>query len=938
MRLGEWISGRRGPEMGEVLLDRRRVYILPTPAGVLFGAAMLMLLIGSINYSLQLGYVLTFLVTGMAVVGMHTTHSNLANIVLRGVRVEPVYAGDVVIFQLTATNPTTLDRFALRFSFIDAPEPRNWLGRFRCGVRRRPRTATRTVSPPRFRRAATARIGVPLPAPRPRQLPAPRIVIETRFPFGLWRAWAYLTPALTAIVYPRPESDAPPLPATGLAGGEGVGLASTGDDFAGVRPYSPGDPQKMIAWRLAARCDELSVKQFDAQGGGDLLLDFDAICPQLDVEQKLSRLTRWVLDADAAHMRYGLRIPGYSPSPAPARSIVSTAWVRSRCTTREPQPAAMNTAAPADAAAAAAGPLRALLGPIARVFGPQTSSAARERRDMLVLLVAVALVVFPHFEHTAWWATASSLLLLTWRVWITLAQRPLPGRVVMLPLLLAAAGAVYLQHRTLAGQDAGVTLLLLLMALKLLEMRARRDIFVVIFLAFFILLTQFLYGQDLPVAAITVAAVVALFFVLVSVNLDDVDLPAMRKLRLVGITLLRPCRWQRRSSSFSRASPVRCGACQVSRASGKTGLSNSMSPGSISQLLESDAIVFRVRFDNAVPANDKLYWRGPVFGSFNGRSWTAAEPATRRSVCTEYRGEPRTAVSYEVTLEPHKRDWLFALDVPAALPQLETFRPRLTPEMQLLVPGLITERIRYDMRSYTGYRLGARTSELELQDWLELPKGFNPRAIQFAAELRSRVVPAAAAQRQSHDSQLVNAVLDHFRRGEFNYTCRRRRSDAHSVDEFMFDTRLGFCEHYASAFVFLMRALDVPARVVTGYQGGELNPVDGFMTVRQSDAHAWTEVWLARSRLGACRSDRGRGAIAHSSAAPSNSHARRAGALEGRGADYSWLRSLRFNWEAVQNGWNQWVLSRIRRRASGRSSNGSASHRASTMSRSCWRS
>lgn len=310
MRLGEWISGRRGPETGEVVLDRRRVYILPTPAGVLFGAAMLMLLIGSINYSLQLGYALTFLVTGMAIVGMHTTHSNLANMVLRGVRVEPVYAGDVAIFQLTAANPTTLDRYALRFSFIGARQPRKWYAGFAAvfgGGRRA--AATNFVStelPAQGDRA----IGVPLQAPVRGKLPAPRIAIETRYPFGLWRAWAYLTPALTAMVYPKPEPDAPPLPATGLAGGEGVGLAASGDDFAGVRPYVPGDPQKMIAWRLAARSDELSVKQFDAQGGGDLLLDYDAISPQLDTEQKLSRLTRWVLDADAAHMRYALRIPG----------------------------------------------------------------------------------------------------------------------------------------------------------------------------------------------------------------------------------------------------------------------------------------------------------------------------------------------------------------------------------------------------------------------------------------------------------------------------------------------------------------------------------------------------------------------------------------------------------------------------------------------------
>ena len=304
IRIGQWIAGRRGPESGAVVLDRRRVFILPTVPGLVFGAAMLVLLIGSINYSLQLGYVLTFLVTSMAIVGMHTTHANLAQIVLRGVRVESVFAGDVAVFELTASNPTTVDRFALRFAFIDPTAQPRWFSL----------RAKRAMAMPSVSTEVPARgdrsVGVPLPAPVRGRLPAPRIVIETRFPFGLWRAWAYLTPALTAMVYPAPEVDAPPLPATGLGGGEGVGLASTGDDFAGVRPYSPGDPQKMIAWRLAARSDELSVKQFEAQGGGELLLDFDGLPRHVDFEHKLSRLARWVLDADAAHMRYGMRLPG----------------------------------------------------------------------------------------------------------------------------------------------------------------------------------------------------------------------------------------------------------------------------------------------------------------------------------------------------------------------------------------------------------------------------------------------------------------------------------------------------------------------------------------------------------------------------------------------------------------------------------------------------
>jgi len=544
---------------------------------------------------------------------------------------------------------------------------------------------------------------------------------------------------------------------------------------------------------------------------------------------------------------------------------------------------------------------------VSRLFGPQTSSAARERRDMLVLLFAVTLVVIPHFEHLAWWATAIVLLLLFWRIWLTLTQRLLPGRVVMLPLLLAAAGGVYLQYRTLAGQDAGVTFLLLLMALKLLELRARRDVFVVIFLAFFILLTQFLYGQEIHVAATTVAAIFALFFVLVSVNLDDADLPALRKLRLVGSTLVKAIPLAAvLFVLFPRLSGPLWGM-PGDAGRGSTGLSNSMSPGAISRLLESDEIVFRVRFEGTPPTNDRLYWRGPVFGTFNGRTWSPIVRTPSSVPAPDIEPDPRSAITYEVTLEPHKRDWLFALEA-AALPGLVGPHARLTAEMQLLADGLILERMRYEMRSHTEFRLDAKVAPGSLADWLELPRGYNPRTLQFADELRDRVAAGSAENSPERDIRLVDAVLEQFRRGNYSYTLTPPALGRNSVDDFLFDTREGFCEHYSSAFVFLMRAVGVPARVVTGYQGGELNPVDGFMTVRQSDAHAWAEVWL-----------RGRGwvrldptaivAPARIDVGAQSVMRPGAGALQGLGGDDTWLRTLRFNWEAVQNGWNQWVLS-----------------------------
>jgi uncharacterized protein (DUF58 family) len=303
IRIADWIARRPAIEHGDVLLDRKRVYILPTRAGLIFGAAMVVLLIGSINYGLQLGFLLTFLVTSIAVVGMYHTHRNLARLLLRGHRAEPVFAGDVVTFELLVTNPTPEARHALNFSFV-LPTRRKAAGLFR---RERPMPGSWADVPAGGSRS----VELSLPTRRRGRRACPRVRIETRFPFGLWQAWAYFTPPISAI------------------GGSlyGAGVAASGEDFAGVRPYQDGDSQRMIAWKLAARSDELSVKLFEAAAGGELTLDFDALPPHLGVEGRLARLARWVLDADAAQLRYALRLPGV------AVDLASGAEQRERCLT-----------------------------------------------------------------------------------------------------------------------------------------------------------------------------------------------------------------------------------------------------------------------------------------------------------------------------------------------------------------------------------------------------------------------------------------------------------------------------------------------------------------------------------------------------------------------------------------------------------------------------
>lgn len=304
IRIAAWISGRQGVEHEAITLDRKRVYVLPTRAGLAFAAVLLVMLIGSMNYGLQLGYLLTFTIASMAVVGMYHTHRNLSRLQLQGLRGSDAFAGDLVGFTVMAVNPTAESRYALSFSLLVG---RRRQGDFENGVVRPLPGANVDLSA-----HGQHEINLALPTRRRGRRPCPRIRIETHFPFGLWTAWAYFTPSLEAIVYPKPEDDAPPLPMGQGGTVESASAVQGGDDLAGVRPYQSGDPQKRIAWRLAARSDDLSVRVFDSPSGGELMLDWNALAHVTDAEQRLSRLTRWVLNADANHMRYGLTLPGFT--------------------------------------------------------------------------------------------------------------------------------------------------------------------------------------------------------------------------------------------------------------------------------------------------------------------------------------------------------------------------------------------------------------------------------------------------------------------------------------------------------------------------------------------------------------------------------------------------------------------------------------------------
>ncbi|HYC42990.1 MAG TPA: DUF3488 and transglutaminase-like domain-containing protein [Noviherbaspirillum sp.] len=539
-------------------------------------------------------------------------------------------------------------------------------------------------------------------------------------------------------------------------------------------------------------------------------------------------------------------------------------------------------------------------------FGSQASGAlgnrpmSRDKGDILLLLGACALVLLPHASHLPAWITPVCAVLLAWRGWITFRGNRLPPRWLLLPIATLAMAGVYLTYRTLFGREAGVSMLALLLTLKLLEMHAKRDLFVALFLSFFLILSSFFYSQSIGTALLTLAAVVAILTTQVSFQFTGAVPPLRKRLRM-GATILALAAPVTLVLFllFPRIQGPLWGMPGDAHA-GRTGMSDTMEPGNIQSLAQSDDIAFRVKFAGSPPAKAQLYWRGPVLSGFDGRKWFPQRRRTPGTPSLQVQGEP---VNYQVTLEPHGKRWLFALDIPRAVPRIERNPARITHDMQLLASTAIHDRLRYDAVSHLQYDLNPNESTLALQQWLELPTGFNPRSLAFAAELR---------QKSQTSADIVTAVLRHFRTEAFRYTLQPPLLGRNSVDEFLFTTRAGFCEHYSSAFVVLMRAAGIPARVVTGYQGGELNPTDGFVVVRQSDAHAWAEVWLENrgwvriDPTAAVAPERVEGNLA--SAIPRQILGGLITLDPSNNALLARMQRIRQSWDAVSNAWNQWVL------------------------------
>lgn len=300
-RAHKWMFANRGPESGEVFLGQRRVYIVPTHPGLLFCVMLIALFIGSVNYNLSLGFGFTFLLAACALIDMHLTFRNLAHLHLKAGRAAAVFAGEDAQFELHLINRSKLHRYAIWLDFVGDGLPK-------------------VQQPADIAPHATQTVLLSTPAAERGWLPAPRVRLQTRFPLGLLRAWSYWRPFAKALVYPRPEEEAPPLPLSGAEEKDGDGQAGH-DDFAGIRGYQAGDSLKRLAWRQIARVDvdlggTLVTKHFEGGGAAEVALDFSELPRSMDIELKLSRMTRWVIEAEARGLPYAFRLGTTRLGPA----------------------------------------------------------------------------------------------------------------------------------------------------------------------------------------------------------------------------------------------------------------------------------------------------------------------------------------------------------------------------------------------------------------------------------------------------------------------------------------------------------------------------------------------------------------------------------------------------------------------------------------------
>ncbi len=507
-------------------------------------------------------------------------------------------------------------------------------------------------------------------------------------------------------------------------------------------------------------------------------------------------------------------------------------------------------------------------------------------------VAGLGLAIFPHVAHMPPWITVFVITIAVWRLLAEWLGWSLPPRILRFLVVMTGFVGILVTYRTVYGLDGGSALLVIMMGMKLMETRTRRDQLVLLVISYFLVLASFLYDQHIWKGIYILGTVWIVTSAILQIAKPGATRPTSETLHM-SFTML------------AQAIPIMVVLFVLfprlpgplwgvpGQNSATTGLGTELSPGRISDLSQSGTVAFRVHFDGDIPPPVERYWRGPVMHRFDGLTWRQYEMPNRGYLDDiEHMGEP---VRYRVSLEPHGQKMVFALEMPARFTGISPYmRDDYQPRVRRRVNRLLT----YEVESYTRFRFDTDIDAFHRNTYTSLPTNRNRRSRELALSLR---------QQTRNDEELIQRILQMFREQEFYYTLQPPSLSHNSVDDFLFDTRRGFCGHYASAFASLMRAAGIPARVVTGYQGGEYNPIGDYLIVRQSDAHAWTEVWLP-----------GRGWVRvdpTAAVAPERiEHGLASSVAAGEPvpgiffADYPFLNRLRLTWDAAHTLWNDFVI------------------------------
>lgn len=517
---------------------------------------------------------------------------------------------------------------------------------------------------------------------------------------------------------------------------------------------------------------------------------------------------------------------------------------------------------------------------------------APDASQRLRLIVCLCLIAIPHALHLPLWVLGLTLPIIIWQFVAASRDWPQPGRLIRFALAAAIFAAVFVGFGRVNGQEAGVSLLVLMLALKLCEIRSHRDAMIFLSLICFLLVTQFLFSQSLAMAAYLVIGTWVILAAFVDISsggppralLGESARLLAQALPIAALLFVL----------FPRIPGPLWGLPSDAGARATSGLSENMSPGSITNLALSNGVALRAEFPGDVPPPAQRYWRGPVLWDFDGRTWSSNQANERLPEASLAVGDGRRW-PVDITLEPTRHDWLIALDVPVSADRPTTRSAGAT----LTARDDVNQRIRYRATSITGGVLDGELADTTRRRALLLPVEGNDRARRLARRWHAQ---------DKAPIQIVKTALLRFRQQPYRYTLSPpATSRHHSIDDFLFESMAGFCEHYAGAFTFLMRAAGVPARVVTGYQGAERATVGDYWLVRNSDAHAWSEVWIE-----------GRGWVRvdpTAAVAPDRIEAGVAASIADRGAlpymaragGDAWYR-VRMLWDGINAGWNRWFL------------------------------